>query len=110
MTGPAGPPPFGVVAGRVRLALRLVPRAGRNGLDCVAIDAEGRPALKLRLAAPPVDGAANKALIAYLAEGLAVRKADVTIRSGETSRHKIVEVSGDVDTIQARLKAWIASS
>lgn len=89
------------------LAVRLTPRAGRNGVDRIVRDAEGRPSLQLRLAAPPVDGAANKALIAYLAEQLGLRKADVEIVSGQTARQKVLQLSGDVEAIIARLDLWI---
>ena len=67
---------------------------------------DGRPALQLRLAAAPVDGAANKALIALLAEALALRKVDIAIRSGATSRLKILTLAGDSAAIIARLNAW----
>ena len=50
--------------------------------------------LKIRLAARAVEGAANAALIAFLAERLAVRKSDVKIQSGEGSRRKRVSVLG----------------
>ncbi len=51
-------------------------------------------ALRIRLQAPPVDGAANAALIAFLAETLGVRQRQVQILSGHTSRRKSVLVSG----------------
>lgn len=51
--------------------------------------------LKIRLAARAVEGAANAALVAFLAEALETRKSDVRIESGETSRRKRVSVSGD---------------
>lgn len=51
-------------------------------------------ALKIRLAAPPVEGRANQALVAWLAERLRVPKRDVTLVSGETSREKRVRVEG----------------
>ncbi|PTQ11705.1 hypothetical protein CLG96_09425 [Sphingomonas oleivorans] len=104
-----GGQPFSRDEGGVRLALRLTPRAGRNGLDGVMAGADGRPALHVRLAAPPVDGAANKALIAFLAEALGMRKGDISILSGETARMKLVRLAGDGDRIAARLTAWIAS-
>jgi len=50
--------------------------------------------LKVRLHAPPVDGAANEALIAFLAERLAVPKRGVRIVTGATSRTKTIEVQG----------------
>lgn len=51
-------------------------------------------ALKVRLGAPPVDGKANEALIAYLAERLGVPKARVILEAGQTSRSKRVRVVG----------------
>ena len=101
--------PYAAIEGGVRLALRLTPRASRNGVDGIVQDAEGRPLLKLRLAAPPVEGAANEALIAYLAKTLSLRKADITIRSGETSRIKILHLAGDSGAILQKLDAWLAS-
>ena len=50
--------------------------------------------VKVALTAPPVDGAANKALIAFLAKMLGVSKSSVTIVQGETSRRKTVSVEG----------------
>ena len=50
--------------------------------------------VKIRLAAPPVDGAANAALIEFVAEQLGVAKSRVRITAGLTSRRKTVEVDG----------------
>ena len=100
--------PYAVTEGGVRLALRLTPRASRNGVDGIVADAEGRPLLKLRLVAPPVEGAANEALIAFLAKTLSLRKADISIRSGETSRIKILHLAGDSAVILQKLDAWLA--
>ena len=101
--------PYAADKGGVRLAVRLTPRASRNGLDGIVQDADGRPALQLRLAAPPVEGAANAALIAFLADALDLRKSDIAIRSGKTGRLKILHLSGDEAAIRARLDAWIAA-
>jgi len=100
--------PYAATQGGVRLALRLTPRASRNGVDGVTADVEGRPLLKLRLVAPPVEGAANQALIAFLAKTLSLRKADITIRSGETGRVKILHLAGDSAAILQKLDAWLA--
>ena len=75
----------------------------------IAAPAEGRPLLKLRLVAPPVEGAANDALIAYLAKALSLRKADIAIRSGETSRVKILHLAGDSRAILERLDVWLSA-
>jgi uncharacterized protein (TIGR00251 family) len=50
--------------------------------------------LKIRLTAPPVDGAANEALVKFLARSLGVSKSQVEIVSGHTSREKIVRING----------------
>jgi uncharacterized protein (TIGR00251 family) len=78
-----------VRANGVRFAVRVQPRASKSGVDGVHGDA-----LKVRLAAPPVDGAANAALVALLAELLAVPRRAVRIVSGLQSRAKVVEVDG----------------
>lgn len=75
--------------GRVCLAVRVSPRASRDAILGVH---DG--ALKVALTAPPVEGAANAALVALLAKSLGVAKRAVTITSGETSRHKRVEIEG----------------
>ena len=99
--------PFAAQADGVRLAVRVTPRASRNAVGGVAMDAEGRALMKIRLAAPPVDGAANDALIDFLAGALSLRKRDIEIRSGETGRVKILHLSGDAAAILARLEAML---
>lgn len=101
--------PFTAGTHGVRLAVRLTPRANRNGLDGVTTGPDGRPALQIRLVALPVEGAANKALVAYLAGALGLRKADISIRSGQAARLKILHLSGDSASIMARLTEWIGT-
>ena len=58
-------------------------------------------ALKVRLAAPPVDGAANDALVALLADELAIARRAIRIVAGGSSRSKTVEVEGiDPDSVE----------
>lgn len=92
------------------LVVRLTPRAGRSGVDAVTVESDGRSVLRLRIAAPPVDGAANAALIAWLASALKLRKADVRIAAGETGRLKRLALTGDAAALVARLEALIASA
>ena len=73
----------------VRFAVRVQPRASRSEIAGVHGDA-----LKIRLSAPPVDGAANDALVELMAGSLGVAKRAVRIVSGEQSRSKVVEVEG----------------
>ena len=75
--------------GGVTFAVRVVPRASKN--EIVGLHGD---ALKVRLTAPPVEGRANEALIAFLAKRLGVRKGQVEIVAGATSRRKMVRVTG----------------
>jgi uncharacterized protein (TIGR00251 family) len=78
----------------MRLAVRLTPRSGREAIDGWAVDGDGRPYLRVRVAAPPVEGAANAALIAFLAKALGVSKSSVTIASGAGARLKLIDIAG----------------
>ena len=82
------------VAGGVLLRLRIQPRASRS--EIVGIQGD---ALKVRLSAPPVDGAANEALVRFLAELLEVPRSRVTIRSGLASRTKTVHIAAPVPVL-----------
>lgn len=94
----------------VRVAVRLTPRAGRSGLDGTETGPDGgRCALRLRVAAPPVDGAANAALVDLVARSLRLRKSDIAIVSGERGRSKLLELSGDPAALLAELAEWAAS-
>ena len=79
------------------------PRASRNALTAWH---DGR--LKVALAAPPVDGEANKTLIKFMSEVLQVPKSSVSISSGATGRRKTVSVSDmTVDAVIAVLAAKV---
>ena len=84
----------------VSFAVRVVPRASRS--EVVGVHAD---ALKISLAAPPVDGAANAALCELLAELLNVPLRAVSIRRGERAKLKTVDVQGvDVESARRRLR------
>lgn len=102
--------PYIAESGGVRLAIRLTPRAHRNAVDGIEPGGDGRAVLRLRLVAPPVEGAANIALIAFLADALALRKSDITLRSGHTSRTKILHLAGEPVALLARLATWIKAA
>jgi len=83
----------------VTFAVRVIPRAGRSAIAGVRGDA-----LLVRLAAPPVDGAANVALIAFLARLFDRPKRDVAIVAGPSSRDKRVAIGGlTTDAVGRRL-------
>ena len=83
--------------GRITLTLHIQPGAKKTEFAGLHGDA-----LKIRLAAPPVDGKANDALIKFVAETLKLPKSAVNLKSGQTSRRKVLEVQGaDVGAIAA---------
>ncbi len=75
-----------------RLTVRVTPRAGRSAVAGVR---DG--VLLIKLAAAPVDGAANEALVALLSDVLHIPKRSIRIKSGERSRTKVVEIDGISD-------------
>ena len=80
------------------LDIRVVPRSSRSEIV-------GRldGALKVKLAAPPVDGAANAELVKLLAKAFGTARSNVEIIAGETSKHKRVRITGvsqaDIDRV-----------
>lgn len=81
--------PVEAVAGGVRVRIRVQPRASRTELA-------GRlgNAYKLRVASPPVDGAANEEVIHFLARRLGVPRGSVEIISGWSGRNKLARIEG----------------
>ena len=85
-------------AGGVRLTVHVRPRSSRSAILGVR---EG--ALEVALTAPPADGAANSELIKLIARALEVRRGDVSIVVGASSRSKVLEING-IHPEQARLR------
>jgi len=85
--------------GGVTFAVKIHPRAKKN-----AITGEIGDALKLSLTAPPVEGRANEACTEFFAKLLKVPGSSVTIASGQSSRRKLIRVTGlSADEIRRRL-------
>ena len=88
------------------LAVRVIPRANKS-----AIAGTRGEALLIRLAAPPVDGAANDALIEFLSKTLQRPRRDIAILSGLKSRDKRVSIDGlTAEEWSARLPALLTQS
>jgi len=86
-------------SGGITLRVRVQPRAARDGLF-----GEREGALVVRLTAPPVEGAANEALVRFLGKALGVAPSAVRVVAGATGRNKVVSVSGlDAATARERL-------
>lgn len=84
--------------GRLTLTLHIQPGAKKTEVAGPHGDA-----LKIRLAAPPVDGKANEALIRFVADTLGLPRSAVELKSGHTARRKVLEIRGAtaLGTIQA---------
>jgi len=87
------------------LRVRVIPRARSNALTC---DAAGT--LRARLTAPPVEGAANRALIKLLASRLQLKRGDIEVVKGTHGRDKLVAIQGCSEAeLALRLSALGAS-
>lgn len=80
------------------LAIHVQPRASRN-----AVVGWHGDALKVALTAPPVDGAANAALIAFIAEYFGLRRSQVSLLRGDSSRQKLLALAADPAELAAKL-------
>jgi uncharacterized protein (TIGR00251 family) len=88
-----------VIGSHVTLSLRVQPRAARNAVVGWTGDT-----LNIRLTAPPVEGAANAACLALLADLLSLPQSQLEILRGERSRNKVVQIMGFTrDEVRARL-------
>jgi uncharacterized protein len=81
--------PISESAGAITFAVKVHPRAKKN-----AITGEVGEALKLSLTTPPVEGRANEACIEFFAKLLKVPRSSITIASGQSSRNKVIRVTG----------------
>jgi len=91
--------------GSLTFPVRVVPRAKKN--EIVGVE---RGTLKVRIAATPVRGKANEALVEFLAQALGVRKRQVEIVSGQRARNKTIRVRGlSEKEARKRLRNLIAS-
>ena len=85
----------------VRVTVRVQPRASRSGIQGVH-----GGAWRIRVQAPPVEGAANEAVCDLLAEALRLPKRDLRVVSGTTARTKVIEIDDvSAEIVRARLTA-----
>jgi hypothetical protein len=89
----------------ITFAIKVHPRAHKNAITGLVGDA-----LRLALTAPPVEGKANQAVIEFFADLFAIPRSSVTIASGETSRNKVVRISGmSRQMVEERLAGMLAT-
>ncbi len=87
----------------VRLVVRLTPRAASDRIDGWTTDPHGRPALQVRVSAPPTDGRANDALQRLVAAALQIAPSKVRLAAGAGARIKVLEIEA-ADEAQVRLR------
>ena len=98
-----GSRPWTADADGLTLAVRATPRASRTEIVGIQPQVDGRTALAIRVASPPVDGAANDALIAFLAKQLGVPRSKSRVLSGSQGRLKILRIAGHGADLAQRL-------
>ncbi|OXT02947.1 hypothetical protein B7H23_05445 [Notoacmeibacter marinus] len=103
-------PAFRLTAKGIELIVRLTPRAAHDRIDGFETGSDGQSHLAARVRAVPERGKANAALIALLADRLDLRKGDIAVISGPTSRIKRLEIAGNPDDIAAKLQVLAVPS
>ena len=101
--------PWRYSADGISIALRVTPRGGRDDIDGIEVLSDGRPVVKVRVRAIAEGGEANRAVTELLAKMLGVRKRDVRVLSGTTSRQKQVAVDGDPKKLGELLRSITAA-
>ena len=99
--------PFSETADGLLLRVRLTPRGGRDRIDGVAEDGQGGQVLRARVAAPPVEGQANAALIRLIAKATGLPRGAVRLTAGETGRLKTLALDGDPAELRVRVSALL---
>ncbi|MFA6019339.1 MAG: DUF167 domain-containing protein [Rhodospirillales bacterium] len=91
----------------LRLYVRLTPKARSERIEGLMADGDGRMRLKIAVTAPPEDGKANAALIAFLSKKLKIAKSAIVLDAGAASRLKTLLIAGDPEELAGQLNALI---
>jgi uncharacterized protein len=83
------------------LAVRVTPKSSRNEVTGLHTASDGTVSLSVKVSAPPDKGKANKAVIEVLAGTFGLPKSAFAIVSGETDRHKVLSVAGNLPELEA---------
>jgi uncharacterized protein (TIGR00251 family) len=101
-------PPFRPHRDGVRVQVKAMPGARKEGVLGVELDGKGEAVLKVALSAPPEAGKANRALILLLAKEWGVAKSAISVVMGATQRRKVLEIRGPARDVEQRLLDWLA--
>jgi uncharacterized protein (TIGR00251 family) len=105
---------FSIVLSRYAYGLRLTvkakPGSSRTRPPRIVPLAGGGHAVEIAVAAPPEDGKANKALLAFLASAIGLKKSALSVKTGATGRFKVIEINGDdpMET-ESLVEKWLKS-
>jgi uncharacterized protein (TIGR00251 family) len=100
--------PFTLDATGATLTIRATPKASKTAVTGVVALEGDATALGLRVAAPPVDGAANDEVVRFVAKQLRVGRGAVTLVAGQTSRVKRLRIEGEPAAVEAALRALLS--
>ena len=100
----SSPLPWRATSDGVELFVRLTPRGAGTRIEGVT-ESDGQPCLKVRVAAPPVEGAANAALTTFLADALDLPRSAITLAAGDRARVKRLHLRGK--DLEPRLAALL---
>lgn len=100
--------PWRAAPGGLLIAVRATPKGGADRIDGLGVDAEGRPALLVRVSAAASDGAANEALRRLLARAAGSAPSAATLEAGALARSKRFRIAGDPAALAAALEAAVA--
>ena len=100
--------PLEISGGRLRLAVRLQPGAGRNETGGVELDAAGKAFLRVRVTEPPEGGKANRALIRPFAKAWRIPASSIAVVAGAKDRRKVLEIDGGPRVAQD-IQHWLGT-
>lgn len=95
------------MTGGLRLAVRLTPKAGRDGIDGLKPTADGGVELAVKVTAVPENGKANDALLRLLAKKLKLPVSTLHLVAGATDRHKQILIGGDAAALEPALSSLL---
>jgi uncharacterized protein len=101
--------PYRLIVDGVVLFVRLTPKGGRDAVEGVMLDGDGKAWVKARVSSVPEDGKANAALEALLAKTFGVSRGNVSVVAGQTARNKQVAITGDQESLLKSMTALIST-